>query len=321
MRRRSGFTLIELLVVIAIIAILIGLLVPAVQKVREAAARAQCQNNLKQIGLATHSYHDSYKKLPYGKTPAPSNMSALVQILPFVEQANKYKQFDLTQDANGGANNAAARSQDVPIFLCPSDPSSGQFAVTINGVSTNNGRNNYQANVGANAWQNNVDPATAGVFNTVSQVTILSITDGTSNTAMFGEVKRGNHAGYDPLAINAVAYNTVWDVNAANDLSPPAACNTSTGTFYDYTGLEYFRGFLWTAFYTHTVPPNYTGQDCVRSVGLNKAHLASRSYHTGGVNICLCDGSVHFVSDSITLACWRALGTRAAGDLLDNSFQ
>jgi prepilin-type processing-associated H-X9-DG protein len=95
-------------------------------------------------------------------------------------------------------------------------------------------------------------------------------------------------------------------------------CATPTTTF-NYTGLQYYRGLLWTAFYTHTVPPNYSGRDCVRSVGLDRGHLASRSYHSGGVMVGRADGSVTFVRDSVNAALWRAFGTHSGGETLDNS--
>src|SRR5262249_52356937 len=146
-----GFTLIELLVVIAIIAVLIGLLVPAVQKVREAANRAECSNNLKQIGLACHNYASAFGRLPPGAADfapkATSSASVLALILPYVEQANKYAQFDFSQDVNSSASNNAARIQDVPFYLCPSDISSGG----INYGSGLYGRLNYFGNIGTTA--------------------------------------------------------------------------------------------------------------------------------------------------------------------------
>src|SRR5262249_32933708 len=149
MRRRSGFTLIELLVVIAIIAILIGLLVPAVQKVREAAARASCQNNLKQLGLACHNFESSYKRLPPGRANFVGNTppAIVVIVLPYVEQANLYNLFDFKSALNDSKANGPARTQQVPFLLCPSD-SSGGTQNDPGGSGLPCGKNNYFGNIG-----------------------------------------------------------------------------------------------------------------------------------------------------------------------------
>jgi prepilin-type N-terminal cleavage/methylation domain-containing protein len=330
MFRRTGFTLIELLVVIAIIAILIGLLLPAVQKIREAAARMKCSNNLKQIGLACHNYESTFGMLP-PVIPAPAQTSPFVTMLPYFEQANKYNQFDLTQNVNTSASNAAARSQDMPILLCPSDTSNSAFTVTVGGQAQTVGRTNYHANLGAHGWFRNTNGQTAGCFyyngNLNSKppvqakgVKMTDILDGTSNTAMYGEIRRGENDGVrDPLSITSVPFAT-WDANQAlNDVVPPAQCQDASLPFFDYTGLQYYRGLLWTAWYTHTLPPNYRGFDCVRSVGLDRGHFASRSRHTGGVNSGRADGSVGFIRDTIKMDVWRAFGTRAGGEVIDAS--
>src|SRR5690348_2413446 len=149
-RSRSAFTLIELLVVIAIIAILIGLLLPAVQKVREAAARAKCSNNLKQLALAAHNFESAYGFLPAsrGRAPLPannagSNPSVQAALLSYMEQGNKYNQFNFDYDINGDPHNTAARCQDVASYLCPSDPSTK--ALDYGGGEGPYGRLNYFA--------------------------------------------------------------------------------------------------------------------------------------------------------------------------------
>lgn len=190
MPRRSGFTLIELLVVIAIIAILIALLVPAVQKVREAAARTQCRNNLKQIGIALHSYHDRHKRFPAGYV---SNVSGGVDtgpgwgwaayILEDLEQGPLKRQIAFNLDV-GHASNATPRVQMLPILVCPSDESPGSFVPPGGAVTLAHA--NYVAAFGSNELEDNPG-AGNGVFFRNSKVTIQGITDGTSNTILVGE--------------------------------------------------------------------------------------------------------------------------------------
>src|SRR5262245_21946798 len=137
--RRRAFTLIEVLVVIGIIAILIGLLLPAVQKIRAAAARIKCANNLKQIALAAHDYHDIRGHFPPGVSRPPDRSPALVALLPHVEQINIYRLFDLSQNVWQAPSNFAGRTQEIPLFLCPSDPAGGRFLETSGGVSAVHG--------------------------------------------------------------------------------------------------------------------------------------------------------------------------------------
>ena len=358
--KRKGFTLIELLVVIAIIAVLVGLLLPAVQKVREAAARMSCSNNLKQIGLATMNYESTYSILPPGSGTLAANSnsppSTVTLLLPYIEGGNIYNLFDFTQDVNSTAANGPARDQQVKSYLCPSE-SSQNFQLDPGGSGQAAGRCSYAACVGATADSNSSNTAVAGIFNfqynpvvknvatTVrSKVLITAITDGTSNTAMWSERTLSTASGSDGSSTNDYDHTMIYLLPDADtgwsstttappgvttNESNPAAwfvgttlkCNAwdyGPTSIIRYRGLEYYRAIPEMNQYTHTVPPNYQGYDC-GDYNITQAHIAARSYHTGGVNVCFADGSVHFIADQIAFPTWQALGTRAAGDMIDSS--
>jgi len=334
MRNRSAFTLIELLVVIAIIAILIALLVPAVQKVREAAARTQCINNLKQMGLAAHNYESTFKRLPAGEGKRPttgSNRPSLsTVILAYLEQANKYNQFNFTLDV-GAAANQAATWQDVPVFMCPSDGSTATFP---NGAQAA-GRLSYFGSIGAAADCRVIGDAKAGIFTgdysnvaagtEPKGITIVSLSDGSSNTAMFAEVLRGT--GYPSATVDSNTNTTVGTTSIAaapllydGRLAPGCAGGTVTNLI-NYTGLQYYRGGInHNSFYTHTLPPNWNKRNAANQkyncgdTSFRRAHIAASSNHTGGVNVGMGDGTVRFVSDSVDFAIWQAVGTRGGGE-------
>jgi prepilin-type N-terminal cleavage/methylation domain-containing protein/prepilin-type processing-associated H-X9-DG protein len=319
MIRRRGFTLIELLVVVAIIAVLIGLLLPAVQKVREAAMRAKCENNLHQIGLALHNFETTNGRFPVGGLSSPispggaaSNASALIQLLPYVEQANLYNLADLNQSMQAAANDPKVTTQEVPMFLCPSDPEAGKIV--------GYGRCNYMASIGNSATASNTDPSTGGAFHRPPTSTIpnsavgwriTDIFDGASNTAAYSEIKRGPMSGSTPADL------LVYPVNPIVDAAPTGCDTTTPGGTFSYAGGEYFRAaVLWTAFYTHTVTPNNkTFNYCVDS-SLLRGHIGARSYHPGGVNLLLCDGSVRFVNDSVDPVTWARVGSRGDGQTI-----
>lgn len=321
MRRHTrGFSLIELLITIGIIAVLIGLLVPAVQASREAARRAQCTNNLKQIGLACQHFESVHRSFPAGHGPQPTKdcgtylcynwATVQVQVLPFLEGTNTLQLFDLDRDMVRDPANATARLQTLAVYLCPSDP-----------TAVSGGCDNYFINMGISCDSQSTNTATAGAFNYVYTVGLNGFGDGTSSTALFSEVRRGDGSSNSPLGRPAhpwdVRYlNLNWSnwPRPAGNLSPVAKCNDSSINSASYAGRQFYRdhpGF--TTYYVHTVPPNSSGGDCMNPN--NDAHVAARSCHPGGVNVLYADGGIRFVRETIASPVWSAIGTRSADDL------
>ena len=310
--RRSAFTLIELLVVIAIIAVVVGLLLPAVQKVREASNRAKCLNNLKQIGLALHHYHDGFNQFPTG-WDYDTSWGTLAHLLPYIEQDNVFRMIDFTKPISDPANRAVL---PIPIstFRCPSDFDNPMPSL---GAATNYMGNNGNKPTFVIAWGLNGDDPPNGVFYTQSKnIRFSNIYDGPSNTAFYSErvLGDGNLGLVSPLedvfnGPNAApgrpsTADEAYTWCASVDITDPA------NQFPIFMGAPWAHG---QHCYQHISPPNSRSCGWLPSW---RATMAATSRHPGGVNVVFGDGSTRFVTNNINLTSWRALGSRNGGEVI-----
>jgi prepilin-type N-terminal cleavage/methylation domain-containing protein/prepilin-type processing-associated H-X9-DG protein len=345
-RRTAGFTLIELLVVIAIIAILIGLLLPAVQKVREAAARIQCTNNLHQLGLAAHGYHDANGTfppavlIPYAILDSdaitsdasyPFGPNWAIFLLPYIEQDNLYKQANVqsypgtTNLTNYGSYNLSwrnIRGVVIKVYQCPSDGNNSTPFSDPNGAPLEQGwaRGNYAASNGAADADHHVGGASATgnkPFPGISKgpvmainygAKIAAITDGTSNTLMFNEVRAGITA-TDRRGTWAMGMTGASIVNGGRDYNP-----TPNNTIDEADELQGCAGFWYPGIGSRD------GMGCINDPSAFNSGAQSRSRHVGGVNGCFADGHVQFITNSISQLSWVLLQSTNDGMVTPTDF-
>jgi prepilin-type N-terminal cleavage/methylation domain-containing protein/prepilin-type processing-associated H-X9-DG protein len=346
LRPRRGFTLIELLVVIAIIAVLIALLLPAVQSAREAARRVQCVNNLKQIALAVHNYHDVNNKLPLGE--APGEVSPFVGILPYVEQKLVFDSLNFSAPTIA-FESLSFLSQDlasltagqtyINTFVCPSEVNQGirdnfgfsYWATTYawNAGSWQQSAYRYDGLFGRTLSQTDThDPNNPNfVIPPLQALGFAAVTDGLSNTLLVGESAAGPINNGAPMTRYSECYG-VSLVASPNDSTLPnlclalnwqdqAAIASTNGYQWRYKGYSFLDGVMGRTWFNTLLPPNklccaFGGGDMVAAL------KPLSSYHPGGVNAALADGSVRFVKETVNRPVWTALGTRDTGEVISS---
>jgi prepilin-type N-terminal cleavage/methylation domain-containing protein/prepilin-type processing-associated H-X9-DG protein len=314
--QRRGFTLIELLVVIAIIAVLIALLLPAVQAAREAARRAQCVNNLKQIGIAIHNYEGIYGTLPSARTNSPQYWSSLAQILSQIEGGVLYNQCNFFHAATPSSRNSNDMTNSTVVqfviaaYVCPSDSNTGR-------VDPAYGPTNYVACAGNGpmaATFTRADGSTGtpnGVMFDTSGIPFAAITDGLSNTSMYTETLKG----YDVNSTGTTPVDNRQYLGGSTVSGPYTQALCASLTIWNgVRGETWARGsFTGGSTTNHYWTPNLQTADCM---GDTDGLMSARSLHPGGVNVLLCDGHVQFFKDSVSQSTWWAVSTRNGGEVL-----
>jgi prepilin-type N-terminal cleavage/methylation domain-containing protein/prepilin-type processing-associated H-X9-DG protein len=338
-RRGGGFTLIELLVVIAIIGVLVALLLPAVQSAREAARRVQCGNNLKQMGLAIHQYHDAFKCFPPGHLLYMNwlDISALVPVLPYLEQENLFNAFNITDvfPFNGmgpvfpsyAVNTTASRTQ-VAAFLCPSD---------FNRLSNAEGHTNYCGNSGSSPEATVIlVPKKNGPFIGANPdlgyqgcrvFTFTNLRDGLSSTACFSEkvMGLGFQNQLDPSTPSSAVLAVGTDANASDTAGYYALCRAANQQNSPLAfaqgqaaGMYWTFGYVIDTRYTHIMTPNSQSCEITDPTIGERGAITASSRHPGVVNVVMCDGSVRTVKNSIDPTTWWAIGTNAGGEVVSS---
>jgi len=327
-RARGAFTLIELLVVIAIIAVLVGLLLPAVQKVREAAARMSCTNNLKQMGLALHGYHDTTSKFPWGHQDSTFfSLPWAVYILPYLEQNALYSKFDVTKNFNDPVNQGPHAQARLSVYCCPSSPSNGKVYTDTWTAPNEIGENltwtvsasDYVVTGGVQGgyrgkFYSPYPGAIQGVMQDDRLFSLTTISDGSSNTFMVGE----NGGGPDLYArgkLIATAPNYSGAPSGYGGAEGHAWADTMNGEVWSGNGTDFATGMDDSQ--RGLGNPNTCILNCNNS-GAN--HGSWYSFHSGVVNFVFADGSVHSIAETTSGKIVLELVTAASGVVIPGDF-